>query len=819
MDIVSGPDLTIESGQGVIQLRHHLTPAVGNTSEFARRVALEYLRALLRMADSIHLPIHDTDLAHLERTIDVQEEKLPAETRLFWLKDVPIVRHGAQETTIVLIGQTTCSEISKLTIPIEGAGIRIVCQHYPDDRKGVTSAYFTFHDIGLSAPANRIKFDPSFFEAGKAIPTLSRALGVTEDNLKNAAFKFTAFDPRNRRSQTKETTGEGPHGLTLGYKVEFNHKTPRGDPVACRAFYDLATDTLSQPYLLASACSGLNFSIDPVSSSGSTFFRPNSFTNDLDARREDCELHQLKTAADGRRQLEGPRVRIKEKNPLGYNPPKRRSRFAFHSRTNAFAAVSAYSHCDRMVRTLQEFELGDIFSGFLPIPVVHRSPLLISAAHYDGKAVAAFVHAVREEGTDRIKPAGIEMCFALADLSDHARNPLGIAADIRWVWHEFCHVLLAASTGELEFHFAHSAGDALAAIMSDVDLHLASDSLPDGWRGVTFPFVASPLRRHDRDVTRGWAWGGSLYDAPPHYPSVSDPAGYRGEQLISSTLFRLYRAVGGDAKRSDGTPDSVRRRAAARYVFYLLARAIKALGPAAVVPAKDARALAGAMMDADIHTGTFHDGPSRRLGGALHKVVRWAFQQQGLYFASSSSQHDAPGELEPVDVCIARRGGDPGDYLFTDDWQSKPSAVWIQHQAGGHTTDQVVLLHATNFIFIEVHNLGKTDAASVTVEVFTKSGAGHDIWDATPGVWTPLQLPGGNLTQMHPIQTKSSAQFGPFAWTPSAHGAHAIFVRASTAGDRSNADQRSRLSCAAGPIRMRDLVPFDNNLGYRAWHV
>jgi hypothetical protein len=230
--------------------------------------------------------------------------------------------------------------------------------------------------------------------------------------------------------------------------------------------------------------------------------------------------------------------------------------------------------------------------------------------------------------------------------------------------------------------------------------------------------------------------------------------------------------------------------------------------------------LAGAMMDADIHTGTFHDGPSRRLGGALHKVVRWAFQQQGLYSPSGSGQHDAPGAPEPIDVWIARRTGNPGDYQFTDDWQSKPSAVWVQHKVGGgYTTDQPVHLGAANFIYIQVGNLGTRDAASVTVEVFTKSGAGHDIWDATPGVWTPLQLPGGNLTQMHPIQTKSSAQFGPFAWTPSGHGAHAIFVRASTAGDRSNADHGSHLPCATGPVRMRDLVSFDNNLGYRAWHV
>lgn len=34
--------------------------------------------------------------------------------------------------------------------------------------------------------------------------------------------------------------------------------------------------------------------------------------------------------------------------------------------------------------------------------------------------------------------------------------PMGIAADERWLWHEFGHILTLASTGELELRFAHS---------------------------------------------------------------------------------------------------------------------------------------------------------------------------------------------------------------------------------------------------------------------------------------------------------------------------------------------------------------------------
>ena len=65
-------------------------------------------------------------------------------------------------------------------------------------------------------------------------------------------------------------------------------------------------------------------------------------------------------------------------------------------------------------------------------------------------------------------------------------EPLGIAADARWIWHEIGHVLLTTSVGELEFRFAHSPGDALAAIVSDPRSALATDP---NWRGATFPWV------------------------------------------------------------------------------------------------------------------------------------------------------------------------------------------------------------------------------------------------------------------------------------------------------------------------------------------
>lgn len=70
----------------------------------------------------------------------------------------------------------------------------------------------------------------------------------------------------------------------------------------------------------------------------------------------------------------------------------------------------------------------------------------------------------------------------------------------------------------------------MAAILLD-----PGSQAPD--RFLTFPFISIlNARRHDRDVTAGWAWGGT-----------NDDRQYLSEQILSTTLFRVYRSTGGDA--------------------------------------------------------------------------------------------------------------------------------------------------------------------------------------------------------------------------------------------------------------------------------
>jgi len=84
--------------------------------------------------------------------------------------------------------------------------------------------------------------------------------------------------------------------------------------------------------------------------------------------------------------------------------------------------------------------------------------------------------------------------------------------------------------------------------------------------------------------------------------------GYRTEQILSSSLFRLYRCIGGDTV-APGTaePDRSARESASHYTTYLIMRGVQQLGPSDVVPAYQPDQLVSALIEADVGTeiGTF----------------------------------------------------------------------------------------------------------------------------------------------------------------------------------------------------------------------
>ena len=148
-------------------------------------------------------------------------------------------------------------------------------------------------------------------------------------------------------------------------------------------------------------------------------------------------------------------------------------------------------------------------------------------------------------------------------VADGATNPLGRSVD-KWVhWHEIGGhgILYDHVNGRLRF--AHSAGDSLAAFQNDPESQLRA--LPERFQYAPFrTWPAGSDRWFNRTVGSGWGWGGT-----------KDTGGYSTEQIVATTLFRVYQALGGDAA------DVAKRWHASRVATYLVLNAVGKLSPGA----------------------------------------------------------------------------------------------------------------------------------------------------------------------------------------------------------------------------------------------
>jgi hypothetical protein len=517
--------------------------------------------------------------------------------------------------------------------------------------------------------------------------------------------------------------------------------------------------------------------------------------------------------------------------------------FEYESRTNEFAAVNAYWQLDTMMRRLELFGLP--FASYAPtffpkLWAIHRAAIRPGPGG-DGRCINAQVRIVPDDrglGAPQPPQHKLEFRFALADLPPRPEAaPLGIACDARWVWHEFGHALIAGATGVLELPFAHSCGDALAAINCDPGSALAlaiyneesleaASGLPSyafiHARGVTFPWVTLPNRRHDRKASKGWSWALPLGEAAGYHQDQGDEGGYHREQVLSSTLFRLYRALGGDALDDDDDPDVDRRRIAADYTTYLIVRALGSLGRANTIPANDASVLASAMMDADAGTRLFdYDGQDpqavgqTRVGGAVHKVVRWTFEKQGLFSIDEPTAHGS-GDPEPIDVFID--DGRRGEYRFTDHWAATDAAVWLRHKSDNKPGNQAPRRGQDNYLYVRVWNRGQQTAFGTKVQVRVAQST-IDHWPDSAWLGLPSVRAGADKGDVPP---EDHSVLGPFVWRPTHLGHYTVLVDCDAPGDRSNLNPATGLPCTRTdlpPSDLADLVPYDNNVVVKRFHV
>ena len=278
---------------------------------------------------------------------------------------------------------------------------------------------------------------------------------------------------------------EGSHYIVD--EVLFEASVTKGEaPINWRALVEPETGAVLYIRALVSGATAMVYERDPQTQSGSSVTGASSNAS-LNPFRTSVVLNGLNSATP--QPLSGEFVEIVDISaptvapPVGANPG---SALNFNVRSDNFSAVNAYHHCDKLFRTMQDygFNVSSYFSSTtFPVPVDHRGKGGALNADAPGNATGNGMGMLR---------------FGVLQPG----QAVGIATSNRVVWHEFGHGLLWDNVSSPNFGFAHSAGDALAAIFND-----PGSNEPD--RGHTFPWIneGTPIsRRHDRTIAGGWAW-------------------------------------------------------------------------------------------------------------------------------------------------------------------------------------------------------------------------------------------------------------------------------------------------------------------------
>jgi zinc metalloprotease ZmpB len=532
-----------------------------------------------------------------------------------------------------------------------------------------------------------------------------------------------AYDPENRGNGSGPSNPPDESNMDVGFptltlpplpdtleatrhyvvtEVLFKLALPGWEPLNWSAFIEPVTGAVLYLRVFVACVDGLVLLRDPITASGDTATTPTSPTQVLDSLRASVALEGLDPPGS-MQELRGEFVRLTDVSVPGTPAPTRPpgSDFNFPFPTDDFAAVNAYHHCDSCFRTLAGlgFNVAEFFPSpgtTFPVRVDHRAT--INPFGGPNQVNASAPGTSGGLGSDGFR-------FALLAPGSTA----GMAVEARVTWHEFGHAVLYGHLHSPNFRFAHSIGDTLAAIVHD-PASQASGTL----QGRTFPWTIV-TRRHDHAPSSGFAWGGTQ-DAPqPVGASGPDRAGYQREQILSSSLFRFYRSLGG------GHADLAVREFASRLSLHLIFDAIRSLS--FVAPPQNAADLVDAMMEADLLMAPFEGHPA----GTMHKVVRWAFEQQGLYQPPGAPLPvTGPGAPPEIDVYIDDGRGD--GYQEAQSFPSEAPDVWCRRSSGGGTIHEAPLFGQDNFVYVQVRNRGSQPADDAVVRVFASRDATDRTW-------------------------------------------------------------------------------------------
>jgi len=679
-------------------------------------------------------------------------------------------------------------------LPIWGAGISVWLQSRP---LRVTASLSTLHERIEIDSVDPQQFAYPMERLEK--PVLARLLGIEKQSkglrINGLSYRIYRYDPADRFDPEAMPTPQRPappthlpkpgpmeaHAPILPVdqvpesiranrhyviiEALFTVAAPGWSECNWRAFIEPMTGAVLYLRAFVAGATGAIYERDPITATGNTMITAASSPATLDSLRTIVTLPGLTAPSPGAEQaLNGEYVHLTNISAPAVAAPTEPLPGAFHYSvpTDDFAAVNAYYHSDAVFRLVQGmgFDMATYFDGTsFPVRVDHRAT--IGAMCPGGNCVNAQAPGnVTGTGSDGFR-------YALAQ----AGQPVGIATDYRVVLHEFGHVLLWDSVHSPNFGFAHSAGDSLAAILCD-----PGSLAPDRFQ--TFPWVL-PNRRHDRPVVGGWGWGGA-----------NDLGSYSSEQILSTTMFRIYRSLGGDSTAID------LQRYAARWTAYLIIRAIGSLASSPITPTPHASVFATALQNADIGTTTF-EGIG---GGAVHKVIRWGFEKQGLYRAPGAPT-TAEGVPPAIDLYID--DGRAGEYTFLPNHWST-TEIWNRLSADGGLEHQTPIVGVANYVYVRIKNRGTEAASDIVVKGYhCRPGTGltwPDDWQ--PMTTTEVAVPGS-------LAAGGSTVVGPFEWTPTEIGHECLLMAVSAPGDLANTET------VTGPIPEWWLVRHDNNIAQR----
>jgi len=557
--------------------------------------------------------------------------------------------------------------------------------------------------------------------------------------------------PHLRLAEMDKSVQEG--GYCRATEVLFSITMPWGT-LHWRMIVDNASSAVLYVRVLTDNLGGFVYDDAPSAMTADNTILPTSALAILNDIRNPRAIANL-TAAGPPFALSGEFVEIAELTlPANLNPVSI-GNFDYDVPTQEFAAVNAYVHNDYLFRLVSDmgFNMAVYFDGTtFPVPVDHNGSFgcvnACAPGNVAGDGSGGFHYGLMQAGTT-----------------------VGISLSRRIALHEFGHAILWDNVHSPNFGFCHSAGDSLAAVLMD-----PRSINPD--RFITFPWLtlANPTidRRHDRTVAAGWGWYGA-----------NDDGSYGSEQILSSSHFRLYQALGGDSD------DLCTREWAARYTAYLIFFAVGSLTP--ITNSNSPEHWANTLMQSDLATVDFEC----HIGRVVHKVVRWAFEKQNAF-----------NGLPPVyDLYI--NDGRMGEYGYSEDICDTLD-IWNRHLPDNGNDNQMPICGEINYAYVIVRNRGLENTGTFEVKGFKNSP--QCCHKEKEDLCWPL-----DFIELHKpsirhddLQPGGYEVIGPFKWIPCSKNDSLLFS-VSSEQDPSNIE----IIRSGFAINVMKLAMLDNNIAFR----